>query len=93
MENEPEKKQSDNKEPVNWTEKIKNQNDSVKKLDESFKKNPSDELRLELDRETDTLRHYTNAANGNPKERAKATADLARKITLDKAIQQLPPEE
>ena len=34
-------------------------------------------MRLDLDRETDKLRHYKNAAKGNPKERAQKTAKFA----------------
>jgi len=40
-------------------------------------KKVSADLELELNRETDLLRYYTNAAKGNPKKRAKKTADFA----------------
>ena len=93
MEKEPEKQQSENKEAESYEEKIERQKESVKKLEESFKKNPSADLRLDLDRKTDKLRHYTNAAKGNPKERAKKTAEFARTIALDKAVKQVPPEQ
>ncbi len=86
-------KEIENKEPVNYEEKVGEQTDVVKKLEDSHKKNPSDESKLELSRETDQLRHYTNAAQGNPKERAKKAAEIAKKITLNRAVQQVSPEQ
>ncbi|MGI8641725.1 MAG: hypothetical protein ACR2MG_17495 [Pyrinomonadaceae bacterium] len=93
MENETEKQKIENHQPVNYGEKVEKQKDVVKKLEDSHKKNPSDDLELELSRETDLLRHYTNAAQGNPKERAKKTAEIAKKITLNRAVQQVSPEQ
>jgi hypothetical protein len=92
MKKEPENRQSENKETEGYEEKIERQKESVRRLEESFKKNPSADLRLDLDRETDRLRYYTNAAEGNPKERAKKTAELARTIALDKAVKQVPEQ-
>lgn len=91
-----EKEAEENKEKkpsVNYEEKIEGQQKIVRELEDSYKKKASDELRLELDRETDLLRHYTNAVQGNPKQRAQRAAEKARKITLNKAIQQVEPEE
>lgn len=92
MENETEQQKTEKKQPVNYEEKIGQQTEIVKKLEDSYKKNPSGDLELELTRETDLLRHYTNAAVGNPKERAKLAAEIAKTITLNRAVQQVPPE-
>ena len=91
MENETERQKTESQ-PVNYGEKIEQQMEIVKKLEDSYKKNPSDDLQLELTRETDLLRHYINAEVGNPKERAKLAAEIARSITLNRAVQQVPPE-
>jgi hypothetical protein len=93
MEHETENKEAEKFQPVNYQEKIAQQTEIVKKLTASHKKNPSAETELELDRETDTLRHYETAAKGNPKERARLAAEFARTITLNRAVQQTAPEE
>lgn len=92
MENVTEQQKAEKKQPVNYEEKIGQQTEIVKKLEDSYKKNPSADLELELTRETDLLRHYTNAAVGTPKERAKLAAEIAKTITLNRAVQQVPPE-
>ncbi len=76
----------------NIKEKIAKQTDSVKKLEESYEKNPSDNLQLELNRERDMLRHLANTITGNAKDRAEETADFAREAALGKAIQHVPQE-
>ena len=78
------------KTPETIEEKIAGQTATVKKLEESYEKNPSDDLKLELVRETDTLRHLTNTQTGNPKDRAREKADFARQYALGKAIEQVP---
>ncbi len=88
MEKEPENEIPESKAPVNYEERIAKQEASVKKTGDEFEKNPSDDLQLELNRKTDELRHLTNAAKGNPKERAKQAAETARSVTLGRAIQQ-----
>lgn len=93
MEHEIEKKDAEKSQPVNYEEKIGQQTETVKKAADSHKQNPSAETELDLDRETDLLYHYTNAAQGNPKKRAKQAAETARKITLNRAVQQVEPEE
>lgn len=92
MENETEKQKNENKQPVDYEEKIGQQTEIVKKLEDSYKKNPSGDVELELTRENDLLRHYINAAVGNPKERAKLAAEIAKTITLNRAVQQVSPE-
>ena len=92
MEHETEKKDAEKSQPVNFEEKIGQQTEIVKKAVDAHKKSHSDETELDLDRETDLLYHYTNAAKGNPKERAKKSAEIARKITLNRAVQQVEPE-
>ena len=64
----------------------------MKKLADQYKNSPSDELKYKLDRETDFLRHLVNTKKENPKERAKKAADFARGIALNRAVQQIPPE-
>lgn len=76
----------------NIEEKIAKQTDSVKKLEKSYEKSPSDKLQLELYRERDLLRHLTNTQTGNAKDRAEKTADFARETALGKAIQAVPQE-
>lgn len=73
----------------NYEEKIAKQQEIVKKLAEEYKKTPSEELELKLNRETDLLRQMTNSATGNPKERSKETAEVARTVALSRAIQQV----
>ncbi|HEY0429901.1 MAG TPA: hypothetical protein VGC76_19110 [Pyrinomonadaceae bacterium] len=73
-------------------EKIAKQADTVKKLEESYEKNSWDDVKLELFRERDTLRHMINSHAGNAKDRAREKAELARRAALDKAIRQVPKE-
>ena len=73
----------------NIEERILQLQESVKVLAEEFKKSPSPELELKLNRETDLLRHLTNSAIGDPKERSKETADVARIVAQSRAIQPL----
>ena len=77
----------------NNEEKIAAQRDLVAKLAEEYKKTPSEELELNLNRETDLLRQMTNSATGNPKERSKETAEVARTVALNRAVQQVPKED
>ncbi len=74
--------------PVSYEERIARQEALVKKSGEEFEKKPSADLQLELNRKTDELRHLTNAAQGNPKERARQAAETARSVALNRAIQQ-----
>jgi hypothetical protein len=75
-----------------YEEKIANQQEVVRKLAEEYKKTPSEELELKLNRETDLLRQMTNSATGNPKNRSKETAEVARTVALNRAVQQIPKE-
>jgi hypothetical protein len=69
-------------------EKIADQTEAVKQLAEEYKKTPSEELELKLNRETDLLRQLTNSAIGNPKDRSRETAEVARAVALSRAVQQ-----
>lgn len=80
-------KNIENKTGVTYKEKIKPQKKVVKDLEDLYNQSASDDLRYKLRRETDLLRHYTNAAHGNPGRRAKKTAEKAGKIILRKVIQ------
>ena len=75
-----------------YEEKIAKQQEIVKTLAEEYKKTPSEELELKLNRETDLLRQMINSAAGNPKERSKETAEVARTVALSRAVQQMPKE-
>jgi hypothetical protein len=76
----------------NIEEKIAKQTETVKKLEESYEKNPSDNLQLELYQERDLLRHLKNTQTGTTRERAEKMADYARETTLGKAIVPVPQE-
>jgi len=67
-------------------EKIEKQEILVAVLNESLKKEPSDDLRLKLLRETDFLRHLKARQVGNPKKRAEDLAELFKLSVLSKAI-------
>ena len=91
MENQNSK--TENNLPVDYEGKIRQQTEIVKKLEDSYKKNPSGDTELELAHEMDLLRHYTNAAVGNPRERAKLAAEIVGGVTLNRAVRQVAPEE
>ncbi len=71
---------------MDYTEKIAGQQAIVDKLAEEYKKNPADDLQLELKLKTDTLLHLKNMAKENPKERAQKAAETAKKSVLGKVI-------
>lgn len=70
----------------NYEEKIAKQKELVKELSEAYKKAPSPELELKLNRETDLLRQLINSAVGDPKNRSKETAEVARTVALSRAV-------
>jgi hypothetical protein len=74
---------------MNYEEKIAKQEEVVKTLTEEYKKTPSEELELKLNRETDTLRQLINSSTGDPKERSQETAEVARTVALNRAVQQI----
>lgn len=84
---EPEDKTS--KKSVDYESKVAEQEVLVKKLAEEYQKNPSTDLQRKLTQETDLLRHYSNASKGDPKSRAKQAAETARRVTINKAVQQI----
>ena len=73
-------------------ERIEKQEKTVKKLEESYAENPSEDLKLQLARERDTLNHLNNSLFGIPKDRAEEIADFARAKALEKAIQSAPED-
>lgn len=79
MENKPENKEIT----------IESQQEVVKKLADQYEKAPTDDLKYKLDRETDILRHLSNAEKENPKERAERAAEFAKKTALNRAVQQV----
>lgn len=76
----------ENKPPVNYEQKIAEQQAVVDKLSEEYAKKPSNDLNLQLKRGTDTLFHLRNLAKPEPKERAQQAAEKARLSALDNAI-------
>lgn len=92
MENESETQSAVEKTPINYEEKIAQQKEIVKKLTAAHSENPSADSALELDRATDLLHYYINATKENPKERASHVAELAQRIMLSHAVQQMPVE-
>jgi hypothetical protein len=90
MENE---KEAEPKFPIDYEEKIARQEEVVKKIEELHKRNPTADTALEFDRESDLLLHYSNASKEDPKLRAQAVAELAKRIALNRAVQQIPIEE
>lgn len=76
-------------ETIDYRAKEAEQEGVVAKLAVDLQKNPSPELEQKLSRETEILRHYSNAAQGDPTSRANNSAETARRITLNKAIVQV----
>ena len=74
---------------IDYRAKEAEQEPIVAKLGEDFQKSPSPELQSKLSRETEILRHYSNATLGNPKVRANSAAETVRRVTLNKAIVQI----
>ncbi len=81
--------EADNKAPVNYDEKIAAHQAYVDKLNDDYKKSPSDNLRIELKRRTDTIYHLRNLAKEDPKGRARTAAETAKSFALSKAV--VPP--
>ena len=71
---------------VNYAEMAATQAKHVEELEARMSEAPSDALRDELDRQTDKLRFYQNAAQGNPRVRAAVAANAAEKSALGKGI-------
>lgn len=67
-------------------EKIKKHKDELKKLEESFGKNPSDDLQAKINREKDAILQLSNVSSGNPKQRAEEKSKLAAEIVRGKAV-------
>lgn len=61
----------------------------VDELAVEYKKNPTPELKADLERKTDTILYLKNIAKGDPRERAKRAAETARVATLDRAVKQI----
>ena len=73
---------------VNYAEMAATQKKQVADLEARVKESPSPALTDELDRETDKLRFYENAAKGDPRTRAAKAAAAAKQSALGKAIVQ-----
>ncbi|MEP7211658.1 MAG: hypothetical protein ABI791_01185 [Acidobacteriota bacterium] len=69
---------------MSYQDQIETQQKAVKKLEDENAAKPSDELKAKLVRETDLLRHFENAAKGDPSQRAKRAAELAHKFVTSK---------
>jgi hypothetical protein len=73
----------------NITERIAQWEEQVSKLRKEYEAKPTPESQKELKRKFDTLLHLKNIAKGDPGERARRAAGIARRLTLDKAIKQI----
>jgi hypothetical protein len=73
----------------NITERIAQWEEQVSKLRREYEARPTPESQKELQRKFDTLLHLKNIAKGDPGERARRVAEIARRLTLDKAIKQV----
>jgi hypothetical protein len=73
---------------VNYAQMAATQTKQVADLEARQKESPSSALTDELDRETDRLRFYENAAKGDPRTRAAKAAAAAKQSALGKAIVQ-----
>ena len=67
--------------------KVEKQKKLVAELEDSHKKEPSDELGLTLKRERDTLRHLKLVQKEKPQERADTKYKYASKAARRRAIQ------
>ncbi|MGQ0540573.1 MAG: hypothetical protein ACT4O9_01830 [Blastocatellia bacterium] len=74
--------------PLTYGDMAAAQRQRVAELEERAKAAPSEALTDELDRQTDKLRFYANAALGNPKLRAALAAAAAKKAALSKVVVQ-----
>ena len=83
-------------EPVasGYSEKISAQEKVVEQLRKEFDKSPSPELAIQLSRKRDTVAHLKSLEKGDPRNRAKRAANVARESVLSKAITQplKPPQ-
>ncbi len=70
-------------------EKIDEHKTALKNLEESFEKNPSDDLQLKTNREKDSILHFSNTQTGNPKKRAQKKSELASEAALGKAVKKV----
>jgi len=73
---------------VDYRSKIPPQAENVRRITDEFATSPSDDLREELERETERWRYYMNAAKGNPKNRARLAAEIAKRSVLNNAVVQ-----
>ena len=86
MAQEPEKKPAS---PTSLADQISQRQAVVDELADEYKKNPTPELKADLERKTDTILYLKNIAKGDPRARAKRAAETARINTLDRAIKQI----
>lgn len=71
---------------MSYTEQAAAQRETVKKLNDELSKNPSDEIRAKLIRESDLLAYLENASKGDPAGRAKRAARRARAFVTARIV-------
>ena len=71
-----------------YSEKISAQMKAVDQLNKEFERSPTPELALQLSRRRDTVAHLKSLEKGDPRNRAKRAANVARDSVLSKAITQ-----
>ncbi len=84
MDNKPDIEEGSNS--SGYDEKIAGQQALLDDLKKEYEKDPSAELLLQVDRRQDIVLHLRNLAKGEPKQRAKAAAELARESVLANVI-------
>ena len=69
-----------------YRSKVRPQAENVQRIEDEFAKSPSDELREKLERETELWQYYMKAAQGDPKNRARQAAEIAKRSVRNKAV-------
>ncbi len=76
-----------------YEDKILSQTELLMKLAAAQKAAPSDDKKQKIVEENEVLRHFTNAAKGTPKNRAKNAYEFTRNGVLDQVIEPAPAGE
>ena len=77
---------SDKHAELDYRNLMVSQENKVRQITDELGQKPSDDLRVNLVRETELLNHFVNATKGNPKHRAAVAAQIAKQSVLNKAV-------
>ncbi len=86
MAQEPEKKPAP---ALSIADQISQRQTVVDDLSAEFKKNPTPDLKADLEKKVDTILYLKNIGKGDPRERARRAAEVARVATLNRAVKQI----